>query len=433
MSPRQNIIPEIVLTGIAVFATVIEAADPFTQVKSKKGLQVQMTDDALALGIKHATLNVNLSHFIDPQATSPAPHLIKWQHHVRHYFFQRAAVEQLDNQIKSLSDHDVRVYLILLVYQHSDARVNQILSHPDYDKAAPNRLAAFNSVSDEGRGWLAAIASFFADRWSSSTKTAESLPHGRVAGYIVGNEVNSHWFWSNQGEVSQETFANDYHKSVRLIHTAVRSSATWPRVYISLEHHWNIRYPGATSKQAFPGRAFINRFAEIAEMEGDFDWHVAFHPYPEDLFDPRFWQDESAIDDFDTSRITFRNIDVLTRYLQQEHLLFNGKVRRVILSEQGFHTPDEPDGERIQAAAYCLAYRIVDRIDGIDAFILHRHVDHRHEGGLRLGLWTRKNESVSTPAARKQIYKCFRDADTDRWRSTFQFALPIIGKSTWDE
>src|SRR5688572_10537542 len=42
----------------------------------------------------------------------------------------------------------------------------------------------------------------------------------------------------------------------------------------------------------------------------------------------------------------------------------------------------------VQAAAYAYAWQRVIRNPNIDAFILHRHVDHAHEGGLNLGLWT---------------------------------------------
>jgi hypothetical protein len=420
-----------VLPCLYVLVAVVQAADMFPSATSKKGLQVQMLDDAMALGIKHATLNVNLSSFVDPHAIETAPQRIAWEHDGQQYYFHRRAVEHLDHQIKSLSDEGILVYLILLVYEHHDERVNQILSHPNYNKAAPNHLAAFNSVTSEGRNWLSALISYFAHRWSIAD--IQQATHGRVVGYIVGNEVNSHWFWSNRGEVSMEEFAIDYLQAVRLVHSAVRSAAEWPRVYISLEHHWNIGYPGGNEKQAFAGRAFMEHFAELARRDGDFDWHVAFHPYPENLFDPKFWQDESAVHSFDTPRITFRNIDVLTRYLQKESMRFNGSSRRVILSEQGFHTPDSPDGEQIQAAAYCLAWKLIERTDGIDAFVLHRHVDHRDEGGLRLGLWTRHPDSDATAAQKKLIYNCFRDADTNRWEGTFQFALPIVGRSHWDE
>jgi hypothetical protein len=47
------------------------AVDPFAAVSSKKGLQVQMTDDAIALGVRHAGLNVNLCDLIAPAAAAP--------------------------------------------------------------------------------------------------------------------------------------------------------------------------------------------------------------------------------------------------------------------------------------------------------------------------------------------------------------------------
>ena len=75
------------------------------------------------------------------------------------------------------------------------------------------------------------------------------------------------------------------------------------------------------------------------------------------------------------------------------------------------------------------------RIPGIDAFILHRHVDHGQEGGLRLGLWTR-DPSASFPAApkaRKKIYELFRAADTPAWEEASAFALPVIGIQRWED
>jgi len=103
------------------------------------------------------------------------------------------------------------------------------------------------------------------------------------------------------------------------------------------------------------------------------------------------------------------------------------------LSEQGFHTPDGPQGEQLQAAAYCYAWHKVQSLDGIDAFILHRHVDHAQEGGLRLGLWTRREGSVADPERRKLIYEVFRVAGTAQQEEAFRFALPIIGIKEWIE
>ncbi len=87
----------------------------------------------------------------------------------------------------------------------------------------------------------------------------------------------------------------------------------------------------------------------------------------------------------------------------------------------------------MQAAAYAYAWRKVMADPGIDCFILHRHVDHRHEGGLNLGLWRRKPESVADPLSPKPIHEVFRRAGTPQWEEAFRFALPIIGVTNWSE
>ena len=173
--------------------------------------------------------------------------------------------------------------------------------------------------------------------------------------------------------------------------------------------------------------------SRLSKAEGDFDWHVAFHPYPANLFDPRTWHDKEAQPSSDSPKITFKNLEQLTAYLRRPEMLCHGKPRRVILSEEGFHTPDGPDGQTLQAAGYCYAWIKASRLDGIDAFILNRHVDNAQEGGLRLGLWTRRKDSIATPESKKKIYEVFRLADTLQWEDAFRFALPVIGIHSWDE
>ena len=47
--------------------------EPYPTADSKKGLQVELVDDALQLGIQHATFNVNLCGLIDPAGNSDNP------------------------------------------------------------------------------------------------------------------------------------------------------------------------------------------------------------------------------------------------------------------------------------------------------------------------------------------------------------------------
>lgn len=414
--------------GVLLQSTAADRDEtPFPTVASKKGLQVQMVDDALALGIKHAALNVNLGQLLDLTANTND---LSGAFQGRTYQFNRAFVEHLDQQIQPLSSHGVIVSLILLYYRSGSPALDQLLLHPTYDPAAPNHLSAFNTSNPDSTSALSACVEFLAQRYS-----ARGEPHGRVWNYIVGNEVNSHWFWANMGRVSMEEFADDYLRAVRICHDAVRRWSAHARVYLSLEHHWTIHYPGGDERQTFPARPFVDYFAKRARETGDFEWHIAFHPYPENLFDCRTWNDKTAQDGPDSPRITFKNIHVLPRYLQRSELLFQGRPRRVILSEQGFHTPAGPEGETLQAAAFCYAYAKIAPLDGVDSFILHRHVDHGQEGGLNLGLWTRNKASANPaePLARKKIYHVFQAADRPDRDAAFAFALPIIGLQRWDQ
>lgn len=400
---------------------------PFPETASKKGLQVQMVDDALALGVKHAALNFNLAGMIDLAAQSNS---IPWTSKGKSYHFRRGYIEQIDSQVKKLSDEGIVVSLILLYYRSGNAELDRIMLHPKYDPACPNNLSAFNTTNEESARHFSACVEFLGHRYSGSNPG-----HGRVWNYILGNEVNSHWFWANMGRVSMEEFAEDYLRTLRLCHTAIRSASANARVYVSLEHHWNIRYPGGDEKQTFAGRPFLEYLARRSREQGDFDWHIAFHPYPEDLFECRTWNDKSATFSPDTARITFKNLEMLPKFLAQPGMLYNHKPRRIILSEQGFHSPEKADGELLQAAAYAYAYYKTANLPEIDSFILHRHVDHGHEGGLNLGLWTRNKEgrSPAEPSKKKLIYEVFLKADTAEWREAFEFALPVIEIASWEE
>ena len=409
------------ILGFSLLATIVSIsaqdtpdATPFPNPSSKKGLQVQMVDDALALGVKHAAINVNLAQLL---SFSPGRYNLSY-------------VDHLDRQIKPLSEKGVVVSLILLYYRSGNEALDKVMLHPKYDHAAPNNLSAFNTATREGLEAFAACIEYLAERYSG----AESK-YGRVWNYIVGNEVNSHWFWYNMGRTAMEEVADNYLAAVRATHAAVRRYSVNARVYLSLEHHWTIRYPGGDAQQAFAGRPFVEYFAKRAREGGDFDWHLAFHPYPENLFECRTWKDKSATHSADTPRITFKNIEQLTQFVRRPELLYKGQARRIILSEQGFHSPETEEGQVLQAAAYSYGYQKIRELEGIDALILHRHVDHGQEGGFNLGLWTRNKDSKNPaePASKKKIYEVFRAADTASWQDAFGFALPVIGIRSWAE
>jgi hypothetical protein len=220
----------------------------------------------------------------------------------------------------------------------------------------------------------------------------------------------------------------EYAQAFRIVHEAVRAASTHARLYISFEHHWGVGVHGISAEEAAPGKDYLDSFAKLT---ADLDWHVAWHPYPEDLGNPRAWADKTVKSDDTTNKGTFKNLEALCRHLRKPELLFKDEPRRVILSEQGFHLLLQPDGETLQAAAY--AWEKCKRLPLVDAFIYHRHVDHAHEGGLRLGLWRNAPNSIADPHSKKQIWELFRKADTPEWAAAAAPLLPVTGLISWDE
>lgn len=399
---------------------------PFPTAASKKGLQVQMVDDALTLGVKHAALNVDLKQLPD---LSPNPSGPTFVTDGETFHFRQSYVDHLDRQIGPLSQHGVLVYLILLAYPGGDSAAEKLMLDPRFQRSGDATIGGFNTASAEGMKWYKATLEFLAARYSG-----KDTPHGRVVGYTIGNEVNSHSQWYNIGRIALPDFVREYLRALRIAWTAVRKTSAHARVYVSLEHHW-ARGHSKDEMICFGARPFLLELAKQSSASGPFDWHVNFHPYPENLFECRTWFDQAATADTQSPKVTFKNLQVLTELLASDELRYQGQSRRVILGEQGFHTADREHAERDQAAAYCYAYYRTQQLSGVDAFILHRHVDHKGEGGLKLGLWTWQAESrsQSAPGRKKQIYDVFRAADTPQWESAFAFALPVLGIQSWQE
>ena len=399
--------------------------DPFPSPPNKKGIQVQMVDDAIALGIHHATLNVSLGGLFH---LSERPNFSKHTFENRDFFINDAYVRSLDTQIKPLSDAGIVVYFIVLAYPTKDAAKDKLLLHPKAKADGKYNIAAFNTATPDGVWLYRALIDFLAERYNGAHRD-----HGRAWGWIIGNEVNSQWLWYNLDKMPLSSVVAEYEKAVRLAHETIRHHSANARCYLSFDHHWNTSMPGISEQEAYKGRDFLDAFAKLAREHGDFEWHVAHHPYPDDLGNPRTWLDKAAWPTDGSPHITFKNLEVACRHMEKPELLWQGKPRRIILSEQGIHCLKTAEGEKLQAAGFAYAWEKVSRQNGIDAMIWHRHVDHAHEGGLRLGLWENQPGSISTPARKRPIYDLFQKAGTPDWPAAAAFALPIGGMKNWDE
>ncbi|MEM1353343.1 MAG: DUF5722 domain-containing protein [Planctomycetota bacterium] len=385
-------------------------------------------DDLVALGVKHVHVNVILRTLLLPDRAPDPPAAFIREVNGHTIRLNPQAIREWDAKLKRMTDDGINVVAVLLNRVDENASNDDLLVHPDTDIAgAPHKLAAFSLDSDRAVASYIGAVGFLAERYSRPDKQ-----FGWIGGYIVGNEVDSHWVWHNMGPADLETVAGHYIQEVRLCWLAVREQARSPRVFVSLTHSWD-RPNAADPMKSLSGKALLNRLTQLSREQGDFGWEVAYHPYPQNLFQPRFWDDRMAMFGYDSPMITFKNMELLPAYLDRPEMQFEGKPRRIIFSEQGLHTPKEPDGERIQAAALALALHRTKHTPGIDAFILHRHIDSRHEGGLLLGLRHPNDPDRNQLGGKKQSWEVFQQFETPGWEDKARFALEVAGFEGWSE
>jgi hypothetical protein len=254
--------------------------------------------------------------------------------------------------------------------------------------------------------------------------------YGRIHHWIMHNEINAGWIWTNAGDKTALLYMDLYHRSMRTAYLIARQYDPNAKVFISLEHHWTMK-PDA---HFYAGKELLELLTLFSRAEGDFDWAVAFHPYPQNLFDPRVWKDTQVSFTFDTPKITFKNLEVLDAFVKKPSMRFEGKrVRAVHLSEQGLNSRDYTPAElRDQAAGMAFAWNKYKNLDSIEVFHYHNWVDNRHEGGLRIGL-RKFPDDKDDPLGKKPIWFVYQAMATPQEEEVLAPYKPVVGVRDWGE
>lgn len=407
--------------------TVQPRADlPEEKPRNKKGLGGFGLDRPLSdlddLNISAVTVNIVLNGLF---TTAPGPGHSPFLYGGRTWYADDRSVEHLDQTLLEAAKRHIVVSAIILIGQPKDASQGsyaRLIAHPDTD---PSGIFAMPDVSSEaGLIAYAAGLDFLAQRYSCSDNQ-----YGRIHHWIMHNEVNAGWIWTNAGDKTALLYMDLYHKSMRVAQLIARQYDPHSRAFISLEHHWNIRPP-----KIYAGRELLDLLLDFSAAEGDFDWAIAFHPYPQDLFDPRVWADNEVNFTFDTPKITFKNLEVLDAWVRQPRTFYLGQRHRIVhLTEQGLNSRDYTEKSlQDQAAGMAYAWNKYKHLDTIEVFDYHNWVDNRGEGGLRIGL-RRFPDDPDDPLGKKPIWTVYRDLGTEKEADTNAFALSIIGIQSWAE
>lgn len=362
---------------------------------SRKGLAGVESDaslaDAVELGVHNVTVNVKLDHLLAlPETTD----VLKHEYGGRTYPIDRRGVARLDRIVGFAQAHDMIVSFIILSPRlpASDPRADA-LTHPD---ATEGYFSMANVATEKGVAAYAALLDFLAYRYGRPGE-----PLGGVDNWIVHNEVNSGWIWTNAGQRGLGSYADLLIRSLRIVDSITRSHSAGARTFVSLDHCWTTPHV-PTDSHFYAGRDVLDAILAWCRAEGDFPWGVAFHPYPQDLLNPAIWNDDAARDDAEAPVVTFKNIGVLISYLDHPERRWRGEPRPVLLSEQGFHTPDYSEASQdLQSRAMRYAWRQIKPYPTIEAFHYHRWMDHPDEGGLKCGLRMFADPATGEPGDKK--------------------------------
>ncbi len=382
--------------------------------RSKKGLLTEFYwgTDMEELGLSHA----NVNFFIDLLVNGSG---ISYTYNGKNYQFSSEYVGTLDRQVTTLQKSGIIVTGVL-VCRPGAAPFN----YPGIGNAGT--IQGWNVVTNEGVEYVSALLHFLAERYERSDNA-----YGHVANWIVGNEVNAESVWNNMGHPGVETYAKYYANMVRITYQAMRSVCSHARVFISLDMFWD----NVASSERYDGKKILVLVNQYLKAEGDIPWGVAYHPYANPLSEPEFWNDHAEQNE-NAGFISMQNISVLTNYLQYDWIRDpDGSVKHVILSEEGFTSYSENQGntEWKQAAAYAYAYYIAEANPYIDAIIVMRQKDADVEAnaGLHQGLWYDNTEKNFFTYGKKPVWTVWKYVDTAHSFEYTDSLASIVGLSSF--
>lgn len=370
-------------------------------------------EELVELGVKHITANITLTNLV---STTPRTRWSAFESGGRTWYANPGALRHHDKLIHFATEHGMVVSAILLI-AFGKGPFSRLLIHPEADRAGSYAMPDFSSR--QGVTAYQAAITLLSRRYAQPGD-----PHGRITNWIIHNEVDYGWEWTNMGAQPPMLYFDTYMRSMRLVHNLVRRDNPHARVFISLTHNWNA--PLDPKWRSYGSLPLLNRLILASRVEGDFAWGVGFHPYPQSLFKADAWNDTRVSTGFDTPLITPKNLEVLGRWMQRkESRDATGRVRGVLLSEQGFHTDGSPASERQQGAAFVYIWRKIRKLPMIEAFHNHRWIDHPAEGGLLLGV--RTLPTADAPFGRKKFgWQVYRALDTPDEKAATGFADSIL-------
>lgn len=421
------------LDSHAHYADVVKPvrSAPEGVLKSKKGLGGfrvnEKVSDLDLLGINSVTVNMHLTQLIF--ANEPKDGGIPYTYGGKTYYFSSERIGYYDRVMTTLAERGIVVSAILLVdinINSTDKTLTNVFRHPELEIGQDVFYTMPNITTPEGVNLYAACLDFLANRYSDGQ-------HGRIHHWIMHNEVDAGYTWTNMGRQPELVYLDTYIKSMRMCSNIVRQYDQHSSVLGSYTHSW--MHIDDTNFSNYSSKQMLDHTVQYSKAEGDFLWGVAYHPYPQDLTKPQLWSNDNlATYDRNSKLCTFKNLEVIDDWIRQPANMYLGNQKRLLfLSENGTNSPsyDKRDLE-LQAAGAAWAWKKLNALPGIDAVQWHAWIDNRHEFGLHIGL-RKFPDQEGDPWGIKPVWKVWQAAGTKSEDKVFKPYLKIIGIKNWKQ
>lgn len=415
------------LASHARYPDIIEPKQsmPPSTLLSKKGLggffMNQFVGDLDDLDITSITINILVTGMI---YTTPGTNRIPHTYGGKTYYMSTDYLKHIDEALRLTTSKNIVVAAIILVQKATecaDPAIGKILQHPDFTSEGIYTMP--NITTDEGVNCYAAALDFLASRYNRPDNA-----YGRIHKWIMHNEVDAGLTWTNMGRKPLLNYLDTYLRSMRICHNISRQYDEHSEVMGSFTHSW------VEPVELYSSKELLTTLQQFSKLEGDFQWGVAYHPYPQDLNEPKTWLDAKAIFSPNSPLVTFKNLEVIDDWIKKPENLYKGSIKRSLwLSENGTNsrTYETKDLEE-QAAGFAYAWKKLKNLDGIDAIQWHNWIDNREEQGLRIGL-RRFPDDETNPGGPKPVWHAYQAAGTSKEDVIFAPYKSIIGITDWNE
>lgn len=392
-------IPAVVILCMTLLAPCSAAVrrSPYPTAQNKKGIALgwDMEEDSIELNVCHATFNFSLSQIFAFENEKNSRSSYAYTYKGKKYWFRKPNINSYDRILKKLKKNNTIVTGILLMEKRRDLK-RLICSSGRFQKAY---FYAWNMDNGTNQRQIEAAISFLANRYNGGK-------HGNVVGWIVGNEIDSPDDWNEAGKISFSEYMDLYCRMFEVSSKIVRKAYTNARLYIPLDHFWNM-----INSNKYTARACLEAFAARMKKDG-YAWNLAYHAYNGDLMQPSITDPQyfETTQDIDSPIITMKNLNVLSDYIRTNY----GEKTRIMLSEHGYSsTWKNKKVSAQQCLAIALSYYLTQLDPMVDSFIYYSQVDQNDlkKVGATFGIWNVSKHENAT--SKKQSWSTFKYMDTD--------------------